>query len=99
MTVAGVGLVNIFYDSDGIKGQIVPGDNLSNNILIRIRQFAMSVDSDYILMQDGSIEISWSATLTLLREFLPLQKVLGFKFSATDETKERINNFIKQLKR
>ncbi|WP_342598074.1 DEAD/DEAH box helicase [Psychrobacillus sp. FSL H8-0483] len=93
-----LGNMEILYNSKTLKGYLIPDENVSKNIIIRLRQFAMSVDSNYFLGQDDSIEITWPATLTLLREFIPLQKTLGFKFIAKGESKEKVNEFIKQLK-
>ncbi|MCA1040548.1 DEAD/DEAH box helicase [Bacillus infantis] len=93
-----IGVLNVQYLQEGIKGKLIPGDNLSENILIRIRQFTMNIEPDCIFKLNGTIELSWTGVLTVLREFIPMQKTLGFKFSADPETSRKIAAFIKQIK-
>lgn len=98
MTDNNFSVIKVIYNQENLKGLIVPHDSVSESTLLRLRQFSISVDPDFVFKKNNDIELSWSGTLRVLKEFIPLQKQLGFKFTAEGETKEKINTFLEQLK-
>ncbi len=88
----------VHYQPEFVKGIFTPNDSVPEGVLIRLRQYSISVDSEYMFKRDNSIELSWTGALRLLKEFIPLQRTMGFKFLAEGETKEKITIFINQVK-
>ncbi|WP_127589971.1 SNF2-related protein [Paenibacillus lautus] len=90
--------IKISYNKDNLSGIFSFQEDVADGVLLRMRQFAMSVDSDFIYREGNILELSWSGTLRIVKEFAPLQRNLGFMFTAEGQAKERIATFLAQLK-
>lgn len=95
--INGYSVIRVIYNQDTLKGILMP-QGVSESTLLRIRQFSIAIDPDFVFKKNNNIELGWSGVLKVLKEFIPLQKQLGFKFTAEGETKEKINTFLTQLK-
>jgi SNF2 family DNA or RNA helicase len=84
-------------DLDGVSGQLSV-EAASGTLLDRLQQAAIASGTPVQLRPDG-LEMPWVGILSLLREFGPQQRALGFQFRAKgDAARDRIAAFMNQYK-
>lgn len=90
--------LRISYDTYTGNGILNRTDSFPNGAWIRLRNAAVSADSECKITKE-KIVLEWSGLLTLLREFSPLQRTLGFFFEPDDSSRSRIQVFIEEYRR
>lgn len=91
--------IELTADVDGMTGRLKLTDGAANtSVWERLQQAALSTGGDYRL-RGNEVELPWAGILSLVREFGPQQRALGFVFKSTDEqTKQRIAAFLAQFR-
>jgi SNF2 family DNA or RNA helicase len=90
-------VISIAYDPDQLRGTLSLEAPSSSATWDRIRQSAISV-SDDCSFTPIKISLPWPAVLSIIREFAPVQKKLGFRFRPNTEAKVQIDAFLAQYK-
>ncbi|MFN3574590.1 MAG: SNF2-related protein [Phenylobacterium sp.] len=91
-------VVEVSCDDGGLTGRLALQDAGTTAIWERFQQAAITSGAEYRLAGDV-IEMSWANVLSLIREFGPQQRSLGFQFrTADDEAKRRIAEFMQQYR-
>lgn len=88
--------VVIDYDPEQETGKLTVSNNFYGGIWDRICQSAASKDDYYF--SEYSVTLPWPSILSLIREYAPQQKRLGFRFKPSLEAEPKIKQFVAQYK-
>lgn len=88
--------IEIDYDPERLTGTLTNRSDPSSSLWDRFRQSAAAKDE--FTLHEGSITLPWSGVLSLVREFGPLQRKLGFRFRLSGKAKVEIDRFIAQYR-
>lgn len=90
-------VISIEADADGVAGRLISELN-EGGVWERIQQSALAAGSELRIV-GNVIEMSWPGILSLVREFAPQQRNLGFQFkTANDATKAKVADFMRQYR-
>lgn len=90
--------VAISYVPRGVSGQFSFSGELQSAIRDRLAQAALTSDPE-ARIGDRTIELSWSSTLGLIRDFSPQQRNLDFRFRYGNEAaRARIQQFMADVR-
>ncbi len=89
--------ITISYDSDGNLGILSPAKINDSNVWDRLVSSALNYDPNATVVQ-AKIRLPWYQLLSILREYSPLQRQLGFKFVTDQSSKELVHKFIQETK-
>lgn len=90
-------VIAVEADPDGVTGRLISSIE-SGAVWERIQQSALSGSSE-VRLAGNVIEASWPGVLSLVREFAPQQRSLGFQFKTADEaTKTKVADFMRQYR-
>jgi hypothetical protein len=91
-------IIGIHYIPARFAGKLVLEGAPTTSIWERLQQTIISLGLECSFGPD-TIELSWAAVLTLVGQFAPQQKSLGFRFSPRDdEARVRLAAFVQQFK-
>ncbi|HZU33801.1 MAG TPA: DEAD/DEAH box helicase, partial [Candidatus Angelobacter sp.] len=89
--------IEISYNATTLRGIFRVQTAQENAIWERLTQRATALESDYELAP-GTLEVPWTAVLSVIREFAPLQRTQGFNFRPVGIAKEKIDQFVREYK-
>ena len=89
--------VEIDYDHRKLTGKLsVPEEDSASPLWDRLKQSASQSD-DYRLSRN-SISVPWPSLLSILREYVPLQRRMEFAFRPTSSAKPLVEDFVAQMR-
>ncbi|OUC12403.1 MAG: helicase, partial [Alkalinema sp. CACIAM 70d] len=95
--MTGLPVITVEADPDGVRGRLISSIE-SGAVWERVQQSALSGSSE-VRLAGSAIETTWPGVLSLVREFAPQQRSLGFQFKTADEaTKAKIADFMRQYR-
>lgn len=87
----------IQYRNQDNFGILVKASLETSTVWNRISSSALNINAESI-NYSGKIELPWYKTLSLLRQYSPLQKTLNFRFKIDNSSKSLINKFALEQK-
>lgn len=86
----------IKYEHQDNRGVLQKTDQESSNIWQRLVNASLNIEINSV--RRNEITLPWYQMLSLLREFLPLQKSLDFRIKTDDSSKEVLRKFIEEYR-
>jgi len=80
------------------NGIFSPSPQIESNLWRRLRQLAIDAYPEVLMETDG-ISLPWANALGLIRELSPLQKLFGFRLTASDSARPEIQRFQTDFKK
>lgn len=90
--------IAIYYNPIQVRGTFCIDSASDSGVWRRLRRLATSTSSDCKLTFT-TIDLPWSSVLSVIREFAPDQRKWNFRFKPDKSAKERIDNFLAQVKK
>lgn len=87
-------IILVDYDSERLTGTLTNKTDPGSSLWDRIRQSAAATDD--LALYRNTITLPWPGVLSVIREFVPLQKKRGFRFRPSQAAKAEIDKFIAQ---
>ncbi len=89
--------IRIGYDADRLQGTLAVEAPTTSAVWDRLRQSAAALTDEYAFTAT-SITLPWPSVLSLIRQYAANQKKWGFRLRPEPQAKERIDQFVAQLK-